>query len=74
MGRRLDSYDDFIYPNIAKFLEEADISLYEFSKWCGVERNRLRKQLCGKAEFKKPTIDKLLEQLEMTYEEAFQTK
>lgn len=68
---RIDYYK---YPNINNWLVENKLPLYKLAKMLDVNVSTVLSYFTGATEFKKPTIDKLLEVTGLTYEEAFAEK
>ena len=60
-----------IYPAIREYMEKNRCTYSRLAILCGMNYQSLYRGLTGKNELLKKNIDKLLDALEMTYEEAF---
>lgn len=63
-----------VYPAIRRYLETNVISQKDLAERIGVSNSGLTNVLLGKRQPNKRTIDKILSETGLTYEEAFSTK
>ena len=68
------SADSCVYKNISKWMLQNGISYSKLAKYSGITQSGVQRFLTGKCSANKTTIDKLLDVLQMSYEEAFATK
>lgn len=82
-GRKLYNaklYDEIIYPNITKWMEENKVTVRSLSielyseQSPNVAQTKLSKKLKGERKFTIDDIDKILKITGMKYEEAFERK
>ena len=59
------------YPSIKKYMAGHNLSLREFAKRCGVPSSTMCRMLKGDTEPTKGTIDKILLETGLRYEECF---
>lgn len=59
------------YPNIRRWMIVNGLTYCRLAYRCGLTMDSVRNGLTGKTDFKKKTIDAILDVTEMTYEEAF---
>lgn len=60
-----------IYPAIEEYMIKNNLSLRRFSEKCGVPSSVMCRTLNGKTEPTKSTIDKILSETGMIYEQCF---
>lgn len=68
---RTPELPDCVYPNLAKWLNENRYSCSSFAKKVGVCPGTVYKTLRGNDGLRKETIDKILKETGMSYEQAF---
>lgn len=68
------SADSCIYKNISKWMMEKGASYSKLANYSGISATGLTRFLTGKGSANKATIDKILSVIQMSYEEAFETK
>lgn len=68
------SANSCVYKNISKWMIQNGISYSKLAKYSGLSPSGVHKFLTGKGSVNKTSIDKLLDVLQMSYEEAFATK
>ena len=71
VGSSTRQSNDWIYPNIKRWMKDNRLLAQNFAKLLGCGSATVGKYLSGKAQPNKQTIDKILEVTGMTYEEAF---
>ena len=72
--KRSKKYSGMIYPNIADWLHEHNMSVYKFAHKLGAEPSVAGKWMYGKTNPGKVYIDAILTLTGMTYEVAFSEK
>lgn len=63
--------DNYIYPNINKWLIDNRMSMIKFAREVGITKSTMSNYLAGLSEPRKSIIDKILEITGMSYEECF---
>lgn len=61
--------DNYIYPNINKWLIDNRMSVFKFAKLVGTTKSTMGNYLSGASEPRKSVIDKILDITNMSYEE-----
>lgn len=59
------------YPAIEKYMKDHNSSLREFARRCGIPSSTMCRLLKGDTEPYKSTIDKILAETGLSYEECF---
>lgn len=59
------------YPVIEKYMIDHNLSLREFARRCGLPDSTMCRLLQGKVDIRKSTIDKILVETGLNYEECF---
>lgn len=59
------------YPAIEKYIADHNLSMREFARRCDIKSSALCRILNGQNEPSKSTIDKILEETQMSYEVCF---
>lgn len=68
---RIPELPNCIYPNLAKWLRDNRCSYSGFARKVGVKPSAIYNGLRGKTGIRKETIDKILRETKMSYEQAF---
>ena len=67
-------YADVKYPSIQKYMTDHNLSLREFARRCDMPSSTMCRLLKGDTEPSKSTIDKILLETGLSYEECFKEK
>ena len=59
------------YPSIEKYMTDHNLSLREFSRQCDMQSSTMCRMLNGDTEPSKNTINKMLAETGLSYEECF---
>ena len=62
------------YPSIEKYMTDHKLSLREFARQCDMSNSTMCRLLKGDTEPSKSTIDKILLETGLSYEECFEEK
>ena len=62
------------YPAIEVYMIKNELSLRQFAEKCGIPTSTMCRLLKGKTEPTKSTIDKILNETGMTYEQCFRER